>query len=65
MIAEILSIGDELLIGQSINTNASWIGQELSKIGARVIRVSTISDDKNEIFCDINIDKYILLECCM
>lgn len=50
MIAEVLSIGDELLIGQTINTNASWIGQELSKIGARVIRVSTISDDKNEIF---------------
>jgi nicotinamide-nucleotide amidase len=50
MIAEILSIGDELLIGQTVNTNASWIGQELSKIGARVIRVSTISDDKNEIF---------------
>ena len=49
MIAEILSIGDELLIGQTINTNASWIGQEMSKMGARVIRVSTISDDKNEI----------------
>ena len=30
---EILAIGDELLIGQTINTNASWLGQELSKIG--------------------------------
>ena len=49
MIAEILSIGDELLIGQTINTNASWIGSELAKMGARVIRVKTVSDDKNEI----------------
>jgi nicotinamide-nucleotide amidase len=54
MIAEILSIGDELLIGQTINTNASWIGSELAKIGGRVIRVSTISDDKNEIISALN-----------
>ena len=49
MIAEVLSIGDELLIGQTINTNASWIGSELAKMGARVVRIVTISDDKNEI----------------
>jgi nicotinamide-nucleotide amidase len=54
MIVEILSIGDELLIGQTINTNASWIGSELSKMGARVIRVQTISDDKNEIISALN-----------
>jgi nicotinamide-nucleotide amidase len=54
MIVEILSIGDELLIGQTINTNASWIGSELSKMGARVIRVHTISDDKNEIISALN-----------
>jgi nicotinamide-nucleotide amidase len=49
MIAEILSIGDELLIGQTTNTNASWLGSELAKMGARVIRIKTISDDKKEI----------------
>ena len=30
MNVEIISIGDELLIGQTVNTNASWIGKELS-----------------------------------
>ncbi len=46
---EILAIGDELLIGQTINTNASWLGQELSKIGARVTRSLVIADDKDRI----------------
>lgn len=46
MKVEILSIGDELLIGQTVNTNASWLGQECSKIGLRVVQVTTISDEK-------------------
>lgn len=46
---EILAIGDELLIGQTINTNASWLGQELSKIGARVTRSVVLADDKQRI----------------
>ena len=46
MRAEILSIGDELLIGQTINTNASWLGQECSKIGIQIVQVTTISDEK-------------------
>ena len=46
MRAEILSIGDELLIGQTINTNASWLGQECSKLGIRIVHVATISDEK-------------------
>lgn len=41
---EIISIGDELLIGQTINTNASWIGAELADIGIKVSHVATISD---------------------
>ena len=41
---ELLSIGDELLIGQTINTNAAWIGQEMSLIGARIVRTTVISD---------------------
>lgn len=46
MIVSILSIGDELLIGQTINTNAAWLGKELSLIGARIQQVLTISDDE-------------------
>lgn len=44
MNVEILSIGDELLIGQTINTNASWLGQQLSAIGARIIKTIAIAD---------------------
>lgn len=41
---EIISIGDELLIGQTINTNASWIGSQLATNGIKVSHVVTISD---------------------
>ena len=44
MNAEIISIGDELLIGQTVNTNASWIGMECSLRGIRTNFVTTISD---------------------
>ncbi len=49
MKTEIISIGDELLIGQTINTNASWMGQELAKIGIKNNRTTTISDTEEEI----------------
>ncbi|MFM7619894.1 MAG: competence/damage-inducible protein A [Bacteroidota bacterium] len=44
MKAEIITIGDELLIGQTINTNAAWLGGELAKIGVRVTNSLCISD---------------------
>lgn len=47
MIVSIISIGDELLIGQTINTNAAWLGKELSLLGARIQQVLTISDDEH------------------
>ncbi len=47
--AEIISIGDELLIGQTINTNAGWIGRELALNGIRCTRVRTIGDDRQAI----------------
>jgi nicotinamide-nucleotide amidase len=49
MNAVIISIGDELLIGQTINTNASWMGSQLNKNGIELIEVLTISDQKNAI----------------
>jgi nicotinamide-nucleotide amidase len=54
MRAELLSIGDELLIGQTINTNASWLGKELSSRGMRIIQVTTISDDSDIIKMSID-----------
>lgn len=49
MIADIISIGDELLIGQTINTNASWLGQQLSDIGIRIRQQISISDEEEVI----------------
>ena len=44
MTAELLTIGDELLIGQIVNTNAAWIGERLSLIGVEVVRMVTVGD---------------------
>lgn len=49
MKTEIISIGDELLIGQVINTNASWIAEQLNLAGIEVVRITTIADKKEEI----------------
>ncbi len=49
MVAEIISIGDELLIGQITNTNSSFIASELNLAGIRVKRITTIGDTKTEI----------------
>ena len=49
MKAEILTIGDELLIGNTINTNAAWIAQQLNLIGIDVIHHLTLSDEKQDI----------------
>lgn len=45
MQAQLISIGNELLIGDTINTNASWMGQFLNELGIEVTKVHTISDD--------------------
>ena len=42
--AEIISIGDELLYGQILDTNSKWLSEEMDKIGVRVIRKTTIGD---------------------
>jgi nicotinamide-nucleotide amidase len=47
--AEILAIGDELLYGQTLDTNSHWISGELDKAGIRVIRRTTIGDREEEI----------------
>ena len=54
MKVELISIGDELLIGQTINTNASWLGESLSKAGADIIRTVAISDKKEEIIASLD-----------
>ncbi len=47
--ASIITIGDELLIGQVIDTNSSWMAQELNKAGISVVRRVAVGDDANAI----------------
>lgn len=47
--AEIIAIGDELLYGQIMDTNSHWISQELDAIGVRVVRKTTVGDNRNDI----------------
>lgn len=54
MRAEIITIGDEILIGQIIDTNSSWLGQELSKIGIQVVHRTSVSDQANAIIDALN-----------
>lgn len=49
MKAAIITIGDELLIGQTIDTNSSWMGAELSKAGFDVYRSTSIHDRREDI----------------
>jgi nicotinamide-nucleotide amidase len=49
MNAYIISIGDELLIGQTTNTNAVYIGEKLSEININIIRIVAVADDESSI----------------
>jgi nicotinamide-nucleotide amidase len=49
MKAEIITIGDEILIGQIIDTNSAYIAQELNKIGVSVYQITSVHDDKTHI----------------
>lgn len=49
MIAEIVTIGDELLIGQVIDTNSAWIAEQLNLVGIKVHQITSISDDRAHI----------------
>lgn len=49
MKAEIITIGDEILIGQIVDTNSQFIGIELNKIGVSVYQITSIQDDKQHI----------------
>ncbi len=45
----LLHIGDELLLGQVVNTNASWMARALDAIGAQVVEIAVVGDDEHHI----------------
>ncbi|WP_196893273.1 competence/damage-inducible protein A [Aureivirga marina] len=49
MNAEIITIGDEILIGQIADTNSQWIAKQLNKIGISVFQITSIQDDAKHI----------------
>lgn len=49
MNAELITIGDEILIGQIVNTNAVFLGKALNKIGIEIVQITSISDKKEAI----------------
>ena len=53
MQVEIITIGDEILIGQIVDTNSAWMSKELNGIGISVNRITSISDTKEAIITSI------------
>jgi nicotinamide-nucleotide amidase len=49
MKASIITIGDELLIGQTVDTNSAWMGAELSRYGFDVYRITSVHDRREDI----------------
>lgn len=49
MNCEIITIGDELLIGQVIDTNSAWMAARLNEIGVRVKQITSVSDEPGHI----------------
>jgi nicotinamide-nucleotide amidase len=48
ILAELLTIGDEILYGQIVDTNSQWMSVELDKIGIKVVRKTTVGDVESE-----------------
>lgn len=49
MLAEIITIGDEILIGQIVDTNSAFISKELNKIGVQVYQITSVQDERTHI----------------
>lgn len=62
MQAEIITIGDEILIGQITDTNSKWIAEELNKIGISIHQITSIQDSKEHIIETLDkVDKTVKL----
>ncbi|MBC7744023.1 MAG: competence/damage-inducible protein A [Flavobacterium sp.] len=55
MLAEIITIGDEILIGQIVDTNSAWMAQKLNEAGIRIKQITSVSDDREHILQALNL----------
>ena len=51
---DVITIGDEILIGQIVDTNSAWMGQQLNDKGIKIRQILSIGDDANEIKTSLN-----------
>ena len=54
MLVEIITIGDEILIGQIVDTNSAFISKQLNSIGVKVFQITSIQDDREHILNALN-----------
>jgi len=54
MNAEIITIGDEILIGQIVDTNSAWIAEKLNLLGIKITQITSISDTEEAIYGAVN-----------
>ncbi len=54
MQAEIITIGDEILIGQTVDTNSAWLGNLLNSVGISIAEIHSIKDERNAILTAIH-----------
>ena len=52
---EIITIGDELLIGQIVDTNSAWMARELTEYGFEIVAITTVGDNAQIIEHALNI----------
>ncbi|HYQ56912.1 MAG TPA: competence/damage-inducible protein A [Draconibacterium sp.] len=53
MKAEIITIGDEILIGQIVDTNSAWMGEQFNLNGIEIYQITSVHDDHDHIMCAI------------
>ena len=54
MRAEIITIGDELLIGQVVDTNSAWMAEKLNECGIELYQITSVHDDRDHIVAALN-----------
>ena len=54
MRAEIITIGDELLIGQVVDTNSAWMAQQLNEVGIELYQITSVHDDRQHIIAALD-----------
>ena len=54
MLAEIITIGDELLIGQVVDTNSAWMAEKLNEHGIELYQITSVHDDRDHIIAALN-----------